>query len=212
MPSLSQLATFVLTAVVLIVIPGPSILFVIGRALSVGRNDALLTVLGNAVGLFVQVLGVAVGLGAVIAASAAVLTVIKLVGAAYIVHLGVQAIRHRSSARLAPDLPVSARRTSSAQTLRTGFFVGLTNPKTIVLFTALLPQFIDADAAAWPQLLMLGAVFVALALPLDCTWALVASRARHWFAREPKRLDHLGAAGGVVLIGLGTFVATSKTA
>src|SRR5882672_3491382 len=96
-------ATFVIASILFIQVPGPSLLFTIGRALTVGRTEALLSVIGNATGLLIQVLGLAVGLGAVVAASAHAFTVLKLVGAAYVIYLGVQAIRHRDDARLALD-------------------------------------------------------------------------------------------------------------
>lgn len=211
MPSLSQLAAFVVASILFIQVPGPSLLFTIGRALTVGRRDALLSVVGNGLGLLVQVAAVALGLGAVVAASAEAFTVLKLVGAAYVVYLGVQAIRHRGDARLA--LVASehsvARRTTAWNSVRTGLVVGATNPKTIVFFAAFLPQFVDSGAAAAPQLLGLGLLFSAMAICSDACWALAASRARAWFAREPKRLDHLGATGGAMMIGLGATLATT---
>ena len=97
MVSTGHLLAFAAAAFVLIVIPGPSVLFAVGRALALGRRPALLTVLGNAAGSMVPLLAVTVGLGAVVAASAIALTVIKLVGALYLIYLGVQAIRHRTS-------------------------------------------------------------------------------------------------------------------
>jgi threonine/homoserine/homoserine lactone efflux protein len=211
MPSTSQLAAFVLASVLFIQVPGPSLLFTIGRALTVGRRDALLSVVGNSVGLFTQVVGVAVGLGALVSASATAFTALKLVGAAYVVWLGVQAIRHRADARLAmahaADGPV--RRASTAAAVRTGFVVGVTNPKSIVFFAAFLPQFVDRSAPAAPQLVLLGLLFGLLAVCSDTVWALAAGRARDWFARKPHRLDHLGATGGVMMVGLGAGLATT---
>jgi threonine/homoserine/homoserine lactone efflux protein len=190
-------------------VPGPSLLFTLGRALTVGRRDALLSVVGNALGLTVQVVGVAVGLGALVAASAQAFTALKLAGAAYVVYLGVQAIRHRGDARLALETATEARRTTAWESVRTGLLVGSTNPKTIVFFAAFLPQFVDSHVAAAPQLLMLGVVFGAMACASDSCWALVAAKARDWFARKPRRLDHLGATGGVMMIGLGATLAAA---
>lgn len=212
MPSTSQLATFAVASFILIQVPGPSLLFTLGRALTVGRRDALLSVIGNALGLFAQVVLVAVGLGAVVAASATAFTALKLVGAAYVVYLGVQAIRHRADARTALEnagAPASRPRSGLAS-VRTGFVVGATNPKTIVFFVAFLPQFIDGGAPAAPQLLLLGALFGVMAIGSDTCWALAASRARDWFARRPARLDTLGAAGGVMMVGLGAALVTTN--
>ncbi len=213
MPSPSALTTFLVASILFIQVPGPSLLFTIGRALTVGRTDALLSVLGNALGLFAQVVAVAIGLGALVAASAAAFTALKLIGAAYVVYLGVQAVRHRADARKAMVGGQGAGMASSGwSSVRTGLLVGLTNPKSIVFFAAFLPQFIDAGAPAAPQLLLLGLVFGVLAIASDTCWALAASRARDWFARKPERLDQLGATGGVMMVGLGAALAVSGNA
>jgi threonine/homoserine/homoserine lactone efflux protein len=205
-----SLVTFVIASILFIQVPGPSLLFTIGRALTVGRSEALLSVLGNALGLLVQVILLAVGLGAVVAASAEAFTVLKLVGAAYVVYLGVQAIRHRTDARLALDeSDGAAGPTRGWSSVRTGMVVGATNPKTIVFFAAFLPQFVDDSKPAAPQLLLLGALFAAMAAASDSCWALASSKAKDWFARKPHRLDRLGATGGVMMIGLGAALATT---
>jgi threonine/homoserine/homoserine lactone efflux protein len=208
MTSPHALLVFVLTSIVLIEIPGPSLLFALGRALSAGRREAAFSVVGNALGLLAQVAAVAVGLGAVVAASATAFTVLKLVGGAYVVYLGIQAIRHRGDARIALDtaaaLPIPTWRA-----LRTGLMVGLTNPKTVVFFVAFLPQFIDPAHAAGPQMLVLGLLFAVLACTSDICWVLAAARAKQWFARRPQRLDRLGATGGVMMIGLGGVLVTT---
>ena len=200
---------FLAASILFIQVPGPSLLFTIGRALTVGRTEALLSVLGNALGLLVQIGGLAVGLGAVVAASAHAFTTLKLVGAAYVVYLGVQAIRHRGDARRALDASDAAPRTRGWSSVRTGMVVGATNPKTIVFFAAFLPQFVDDSRPAAPQLLLLGLVFSALAVLSDSCWALASSGAKAWFARKPERLDRLGATGGVMMIGLGGVLLTA---
>jgi len=206
-PSTSQLLGFLAASVLFLQVPGPSLLFTIGRALTVGRREALLSVVGNALGLLVQVVAVAIGLQALVAASATAFTVLKLVGAGYVVWLGIQAVRHRTDARRALEQGLAARRTTGP--VRAGLLVGGTNPKTLVFFAAFLPPFIDAAAPAAPQLLLLGLLFAVLAVGSDCVWALAASRARDWFARRPARLDKLGAAGGVMMVALGVVLATS---
>jgi len=207
MVPLSHLLTFALAAVLLIALPGPSVLFVIGRTLALGRRAGLLSVAGNAGGMLIQTSLVALGVGAVVAESIVVLTIIKFAGAAYLVYLGVQAIRHRHrvAAPVARDTPRSTLRL-----LGEGFIVGVTNPKSIVFFVAILPQFVDATAGAIPlQLAELGLVFVVLALVMDSTWVLTAGAARTWFARSPRRLSNLGVVGGVAMIGLGGTLAVT---
>jgi threonine/homoserine/homoserine lactone efflux protein len=197
---------FVLTAFALIVIPGPSVLFVIGRSLSLGRKGGFLSVLGNALGMLPTIVLVSLGVGAIVAESIVVFTVIKFIGAAYLVYLGVQAIRHRNDQAEAAG-PAPAR-PSSFRLLREGFLVGVTNPKTIVFFLAVLPQFVRYENGAVPlQMAVLGMIFFTIALGTDSVWALTAGTARVWFARSPKRLSRMGAGGGVMMIGLGGALA-----
>ncbi|WP_369371114.1 LysE family translocator [Promicromonospora sp. Populi] len=132
---------------------------------------------------------------------------LKLVGAAYVIYLGVQAIRHRADARLALTAPDKVRAASPWRAVWAGFVVGATNPKTIVFFAAFLPQFMNDAAPATPQLLFLGLLFSLLALCQDSIVALLAGQARAWFARSPKRLDHMSVTGGVAMVGLGTTLA-----
>ncbi|QVQ50155.1 LysE family translocator [Spiractinospora alimapuensis] len=208
MPPATNAAAFALAAVALILIPGPSVLFVIGRSLSLGRRGGLLSVLGNALGMLPAITCVALGVGTVVAESVVVFTAIKMAGAAYIIFLGVQAIRHRDTTTEA-DAPVE-RRMSSSRLLGQGFLVGVSNPKTIVFFVAVLPQFVSYEAGAIPaQLAVLGLIFFAIALVCDSVWALTAGAARSWFARDPKRLSLMGAGGGVMMIGLGGTLALS---
>jgi threonine/homoserine/homoserine lactone efflux protein len=209
MPSSSQWLSFLVASILFIQVPGPSLLFTIGRALTVGRREALLSVVGNALGLVVQVGCVALGLGAIVAASTAAYTVLKLVGAAYVVWLGVSAIRHRADARVALQDPVRVPVTRD-HAVRTGAIVGVTNPKTIVFFAAFLPQFTSNSGPAAPQVALLGVVFALLAVCSDSMWALGAGKARDWFARRPRRLDTLGATGGGMMIALGVTLAASE--
>jgi threonine/homoserine/homoserine lactone efflux protein len=204
-----SLVAFLVASILFIQVPGPSLLFTIGRALTVGRSEALLSVIGNALGLLVQIAFLAIGLGAVVAASAEAFTLLKLVGAAYVVYLGVRAIRHRADARAALDGTEVVARDHGWGSVRTGMIVGVTNPKTIVFFAAFLPQFVDSSKPAAVQLLVLGLLFALMAAASDSCWALASSKARSWFARKPHRLDRLGATGGVMMIGLGAALATT---
>ncbi|HEX5969507.1 MAG TPA: LysE family translocator [Intrasporangium sp.] len=201
MPTSSQWIAFLVASILFIQVPGPSLLFTIGRALTVGRREALLSVVGNGLGVTTQAFLVALGLGAVVAASATAYTAIKLAGAGYVIWLGIQAIRDRARAREALEAQVAAER---GHALRIGFVVGVTNPKTILFFVAFLPQFTNAAAGhVGVQMALLGAVFGAMAICSDSIWALVAGRARDWLARKPRRLDRLGVAGGSMMVGLG---------
>lgn len=201
-----RLAAFATAAFVLIVVPGPSVLFVISRGVALGRRAALATVLGNAGGLLAQVVAVALGVGTVVARSAAVFQVLKLGGAAYIVVLGVRALRDRK--RLSTVLDAGVAPASARRLLAEGFVVGVSNPKSIVFFAAVLPQFVDRSLGHVPlQLAILGLVFVAIALVCDSLWAVAAGTARQWLAGSPARLEALGGIGGVLMIGLGLRLA-----
>ena len=142
--------------------------------------------------------------------SAEVITAVKLAGAAYLVFLGVQAIRHRRSmaealaARVAPVRPLRA--------VRDGFVVGAANPKTIVFFVVGLPEFTTTAPGHLPvpaQMLVLGALFPVIALVLDSVWAAVAGTARQWLVASPRRLALIGGTGGLVMIGLGVSIAAT---
>jgi threonine/homoserine/homoserine lactone efflux protein len=209
MPTSSHWVAFLVASFLFIQVPGPSLLFMLGRALTVSLREALLSVVGNASGLLTQALLVAIGLGAVVAASATVYLAVKLVGAAYLVWLGVQAIRHRSDARLTKQ-PAARSPERARAALTTGFVVGVTNPKTLLFFVAFLPQFTAASAPAAPQIVVLGLVFALMSLVSDSTWTTLAGKARAWLARRPQRLDALGAAGGVMMIGLGTTLLAAE--
>jgi len=204
----SGLPAFAFTAFVLIAIPGPSVLFTVGRALSVGRRAALLTVVGNTGGLCVQVVSVAFGVGAIVAASVEVFTVLKLAGAAYLVYLGVQAIRHRRL--LAADAETMVVATRTRRVLREGFVVGLTNPKMVIFLAAALPQFVDRSAGQVPlQMLFLGILVAIIALTLDSLWALAAGTARSWFVDSPRRIELMAGTGGLAMVGVGASLAVT---
>ena len=211
MPTSTSLTAFAALSFALIVVPGPSVMFVISRAVTVGRSAAITTVVGNAAGVYCQVLLVAIGLGAIVERSIAVFTLVKLAGAGYLVWLGVQAIRHRRDVDAPARDPEVARPGSTLSVIRDGFIIGIANPKAIVFFAAILPQYVNPDGAP-PQLQMLalGVVFVAVALISDSAWAFAAGTARNWFAGSPRRLGRLSAVGGTVMIGLGLQLAFTQ--
>ncbi|MFF0622455.1 LysE family translocator [Streptomyces sp. NPDC004296] len=213
MVSTENILAFAAMSLLVIAIPGPSVLFVIGRALAHGRRTALATVLGNLVGSYLLVLAVAWGLGALVESSAAVFTGVRLAGAAYLVHLGVQAFRHRKGMRAADLAAPPGERRSDLRTVLDGVLVGVTNPKGFVFFAAVLPQFVDHSAGHVPlQMTELGLVPVAIGLITDTVWGLCAAAARSWFARSDRRLSMVGGAGGLAMIGLGVTVAAAGRA
>jgi threonine/homoserine/homoserine lactone efflux protein len=206
--SSGQLAAFAVASLVLIVIPGPGVLFVVGRALAHGRGTALASVAGHAAGNGVVAVCVALGVGAIVQRSAGVFTVIRLAGAAYLVWLGIQAFRHRGS--LAGVLARVAAPRTGIRAVREGLVVGVTNPKAVILFAAVLPQFVDRQAGhVTAQMLILSAMSVLIGLASDSCWGLAASSVRAWFARSPRRLGLVGGAGGLAMIGLGVTLAVT---
>ena len=205
MPTSGHLTAFALTALVIIVIPGPSVMFIVARALSYGRRAAILTVVGNTLGEYFQVVAVAFGVGEVVERSVAVLTGLKLFGAAYLVYLGAKAIRDRRSllTMLEPEQRPSRRRF-----LLQGFIFGASNPKTVVFLVAILPLFVNRAQGSVPdQILILGVVFSAIALVCDNAWGLFAGTARTWFVRLPKALELIGGIGGLAIIAVGVRLA-----
>jgi threonine/homoserine/homoserine lactone efflux protein len=212
--TVDQVLTFGLAALVLIAIPGPSVVFVIGRALAYGRGVALSSVVGNSLGLLTIVVLVAFGLGVVVQESIVVFQVLKLAGAAYLVYLGVEAVRRRKEflttdgAAFAARQPMTRRRA-----IRQGYVVGVSNPKAYMILAAVLPQFVDRGAGhVQLQLLLLGLLAFAIGMVSDSTWAIVASQLRSWFVRSPRRGEAVGAAGGVSMIGLGVALAVTGDA
>jgi threonine/homoserine/homoserine lactone efflux protein len=203
-----HLVAFVLACVVLVLIPGPTVVFVVSRALAHGRRSALGTVTGNSTGSAILVLLVAFGLGSVVERSLLVFTVIKLAGAAYLIYLGVRTFRERG--QLADLMHTSTPTGGGRHVFLQGIVVGVTNPKALVFYVAVLPQFIDPHRGNVPvQLAVLGLAFVLIAGLLDGLWGLAAGTARDWFARSPGRLRVLGGTGGLTMVGLGVGLAVT---
>ncbi|WP_344593705.1 LysE family translocator [Actinomadura vinacea] len=210
MISTGQLLGFSAMALAIIVIPGPTVLFVVGRALAHGRRTAMTSVIGNELGALALTVAVALGIGSLVERSVLVFTALKLVGAVYIVYLGVQAFRHRRSLEGALDELDATGPGNGARDLWQGFVVGVTNPKTIVFFAAVLPQFVDRSRGGEAlQMMTFGLIFCVIALLCDSVWGLAAATARGWFARSPRRLSAVGGTGGLLLIGLGVTVAAT---
>jgi threonine/homoserine/homoserine lactone efflux protein len=208
--TLDQLLTFGLAAFVIIVIPGPSVVFVIGRALTYGRGVALASVAGNTLGLITIVVLVALGLGVVVQESIVVFTVLKLAGAAYLVWLGFEAFRRRKEFLDADGPELTGTPMTWSRAIRQGYVVGASNPKGYIMLAAVLPQFVDrGEGHVQLQMLLLGLLATMIGLLSDSLWALIASQLRAWFNRSPKRGEAMGAVGGASMIGLGIAIAVT---
>lgn len=205
MVPVENLLPFIAFSLVIIAIPGPSVMFAISRALVLGRRGAILTVVGNGIGVLVQALAVAIGLGVLIQENEVLMHAIRLGGAAFLIYLGINSIRHR---RVGLDISTPADPPTSRHLLRESIIVGLSNPKTIVFFTAIFPQFVSPENGpiVW-QMVVLGCVFVFFGISGDAIYALAAGAARDWFARSPDRLVAIRTVGGSLILGLGVFTA-----
>ncbi len=191
---------------IIILAPGPSVLFVIARAIAWGRKVAVITVAGNVTGAFVLSSLVAFGLGPILQRSDLAFVAVQWLGGLYLVYLGIDAIRKRKmhAADMTNQGPVEP---TVFQSIRDGFMVGVLNPKGLVFYAAVLPQFIDRDRGnITGQLLFLGALFSVLAFFSDGGWGLLAGTARAWLAGDASRLEKLRATGGCVMIILGASV------
>jgi len=204
--SLTQVVGLALACGLLIAVPGPSVLFVIGRALSHGRRTVLASVLGNSAGSYFAAVCIALGLGPLLQRSELFFSATKFAGAAYLVWLGVQAIRHSAASSLTSA--ASAAPPGTWRAVRTGVVVGATNPKVFIIFAAVLPQFVDRDAGhVSRQMLVLALVPLTVGLVTDTAWALAAGRARVWLSSTPGRARAITRLGGLSMIGLGASVA-----
>jgi threonine/homoserine/homoserine lactone efflux protein len=207
MPSGERLLAFVVTAAVVIAIPGPSVLFAVSRALASGRRVALLSVLGNSLGEYVQVVAVAFGVGALAERSVVAFDGLKLLGGVYLLYLGVKTFRERRSLAAALAAPAPAPAPSDRRSFVQGVIVGVTNPKTVVFLAAILPQFVTRAAGDTSmQILLLGLIFAAIAVLSDAAWVLAAGGFRLWFARSPRRMEVVGGAAGLAIVAVGAGV------
>lgn len=191
---------------IIILAPGPSVLFIIARAIAWGRKVAVVTVAGNVSGAFVLSSLVAFGLGPILQRSELAFIAVQWIGGLYLVYLGIDAIRKRKvhAADMTNQGPIEP---TVFQSIRDGFMVGVLNPKGLVFYAAVLPQFIDRDrGGVTGQLLFLGALFSVLAFFSDGGWGLLAGTARAWLAGDAGRLEKLRATGGCVMILLGASV------
>jgi threonine/homoserine/homoserine lactone efflux protein len=206
MPSLGTFLAFSAAALALIVVPGPAVIYIVGRSVSQGRDHGLVSALGVATGGLVHVLAAALGVSVLVARSAVAFSTLKFAGAAYLVYLGIQKLRRPSQLSAAANSDEQAA--PLGRTYTHGVVVNVLNPKTALFFLALLPQFVDPDRGPTaPQVVVLGLSFVVLALGSDCGWALASSAAATRLRRSERALRHLDRGAGAIFIGLGLLAA-----
>ena len=205
----SRFWEFLVATILIILAPGPSVLFTIARAISWGRVTAIATVIGNAFGMFLVSVLVAVGLGPVIQNSTLLYHGIQWAGGAYLIYLGITAIK--ASAIDAQGMQsVEGIKPNFFTSVKNGFWVGVLNPKSIVFFAAILPAFVDQEKNnVTTQLLFLGAVFALVAFISDGTYGVLAGTIRSSLARDVRKLIFMRRFGGVVMIALGIFTIAS---
>lgn len=200
---------YLIASVVIILAPGPSVLFAIARAISWGRATAIATVAGNAFGMFATSVLVAFGLGPILQRSEIAFISVQILGGIYLLYLGIDALRH-SQIHAADMINKGDIRPSKWRSAREGFWVGALNPKGFVFFAAILPQFLDRDGSnLTTQLLLMGASFAILSFIGDGTWGMIAGTLRERMATSPRRLVLIRRVGGLVMILLGVFTLTS---
>lgn len=210
MINMQLVMTFAVTTALIVVIPGPSVMFIVSRALCLGRPAALAAAAGNTVGTTFQGVLAAFGLGALIAQSALLYTAVKLGGAFYLVMIGTKTLLHREMSAVDSEAGSLAGRRRIA---RQGFLVGVTNPKIIIFFAAVLPQFVDAGRGhVVVQMLVLLAVYFVLSLISDTSWSFAGGSIRIWAAESPQRIERLIGAGGMCIVCLGVMLALSHSA
>jgi threonine/homoserine/homoserine lactone efflux protein len=207
MPDIETLWLFALASAALVAIPGPAVLYIVTRGVAHGRRGAILSMLGIETGNFVQVLAATAGLAAVVASSATAFSIVKYAGAAYLVVLGIRAIREGGAVHSGVD-PAGR---SDRRLFSEGLLVGTLNPKLAIFLLAFLPQFIDPAAGpVWLQTLVLGSLFNLIAMAGDTLFALAAGTAGAGLRARLARPGGVLRAAGLVYIGLGVSAALAE--
>jgi len=201
-PSPSTLPVFVAASLVLLVIPGPAVLFIVARSGAQGRRAGLVSVLGVHTASIVHVLAAVAGVSAVVVASSLAFTAVKVVGGCYLIFLGLKSLRNARTASVASAPRIRATKQLFAE----GFLVSLLNPKVALFFLAFLPQFVErGNGPIWSQTLLLGLLYIALGLCSDSMYALLGARLGSRFSGHAARVRATRYAEGGILIGLGVL-------
>jgi threonine/homoserine/homoserine lactone efflux protein len=208
LPSHSSFLLFVSAAVVLLVIPGPAVLYVTSRSIGQGRSAGFVSALGIGVGTLVHAAAAAVGLSALLMSSAVAFSVVKYLGAAYLIYLGIQKLRREES--LAPSQKAS--RSKLSRVFGQGIIVNILNPKTALFFFAFLPQFAEASRGNVAlQILFLGTLFALMGITSDSLWALFAGTVAQRLSRNSRwnRTQRYVSGGMLISLGVATALAGS---
>ncbi|GGO69452.1 LysE family translocator [Nonomuraea cavernae] len=207
MPDLATLALFCAATLALLVVPGPAVLFIVMRSVAQGRSAGLVSVLGVHAGSLVHVVAAALGISALLAASATAFTVVKYAGVAYLVWLGVRKLMQRGT----DEETVATETHSRRRMFWEGFVVNVLNPKTAIFFLAFLPLFTDPAAGpVGPQILLLGLFWLVLGMVSDGTYAMAASALAGRLRRSAKARRRLDIGSGVVYLGLAALLTGEK--
>jgi threonine/homoserine/homoserine lactone efflux protein len=201
-PALSTLPLFIAASLVLLVIPGPAVLFIVARSGAQGRRAGLVSVLGVHTASIVHVLAAVAGVSAIVVASSMAFTAVKVVGGCYLIYLGIKSLR--SARTTSGARPPKLR--AAKQLFAEGFLVSLLNPKVALFFLAFLPQFVDREnGPIWSQTLVLGLLYIALGLCSDSMYAVLGARLGTQFSGHATRIRATRYAEGGILIGLGVL-------
>lgn len=201
LPHPGALEAFALASLALLLVPGPAVLYVVAQSAEHGRKAGLASVTGIHVGTTVHIVAATVGLSALIVASATAFTTVKLVGACYLVYVGIRKLLER-------DVPLHVAQGNRRRLFAQGVVINVLNPKTALFFLAFLPQFVDPNrGATWAQVFVLGVLFMLLGFMTDSLYALTAGTIAGAFRRRRKAFRY---GSGAVFIGLGTLAALTK--
>jgi threonine/homoserine/homoserine lactone efflux protein len=203
-PNPTSIGIFAVAAILLLLTPGPAVLYIVARSVEQGRIAGLASVCGIATGTLVHVLAAALGLSALLASSALAFALVKYAGAVYLIYIGVRRLKRAD----APAAQIELPRRSLGRLYRDGFVVNLLNPKTALFFLAFLPQFVDPSrGAVATQIAFLGLLFTLMGMTSDALYALVAGTAGRWVKRNGHYLRWERYVTGGVFIGLGLTAA-----
>ena len=212
MASPEQFTAFLVAALVLNLSPGIDHIYILSRTLAQGRLVGFMSSWGVCTGASIQVVAAALGLSAILAASEVAFTVVKVAGAAYLIWLGVQALRAKGLAIQAEDLAKDDDEGATPWTsYRQGVVVNLLNPKSAIFFLSFLPQFVDASrGATWWQIIVLGAIVILIALTWEALLVFGAGLITNWLQRQPRATKWLNRTMGSVFVGLGIWLLTQQ--
>jgi threonine/homoserine/homoserine lactone efflux protein len=206
-PSLDTTALFAVAALTLLLIPGPAVMYITALGIREGRTPALAASVGLGLGNFVHVIAATLGISALLVSSALAFSAVKYLGAAYLIYLGIQTLRHRNEI----EAPAAAAGTTARREFRRGIVVNTLNPKVAIFFLAFVPQFIDPErGAVAAQVLMLGSLFVVLGIVTDALYGVSAGALGVWLRGRRSVQQRIRTASGIIYIALGLLAAVTS--